>query len=65
MVSRASYPRTHRREGDAMSQELPEVACPSCDARFTVIYHRTYEGEKPEYCPMCGAEIDYAECVDD
>ena len=48
-----------------MSQELPEVACPSCDARFTVIYHRTYEGEKPEYCPMCGAEIDYAECVDD
>jgi hypothetical protein len=41
---------------------IPEVQCPSCNCWFSVIWQRTYPEEKPEYCPMCGEEIDYAEC---
>lgn len=42
--------------------DLPEVICPGCDARFTVIWTRRYEGDEPEFCPMCGDEMDYEEC---
>ncbi len=43
-----------------MSGELPMISCPECDATFCVVWNRSYEGEHPEFCPMCGAEIDYA-----
>jgi len=38
-----------------------DLICPDCDARFYVVWSRQYEGQKPEYCPMCGGEIDYRE----
>ena len=45
--------------------DLPQVVCPVCDAHFNVIWSRTYEGEKPEYCPMCGSEFDYRKATDE
>jgi uncharacterized paraquat-inducible protein A len=36
------------------------VQCPECDARFMVVWCN--DGySRPEYCPMCGEEMDYSE----
>lgn len=43
--------------------EDPMVICPECDCRFTVIWCNNGI-DRPEYCPMCGAEINYEECVE-
>lgn len=41
------------------------VICPNCEEHFNVIWNRSYEGQAPEYCPMCGAEIDYSKVEND
>lgn len=39
------------------------IICPECDVRFEVIWCN--DGfSVPEYCPMCGEEIDYQECAE-
>lgn len=43
--------------------DIPEIICPDCEGRFSVIWSRQFEGQRPEFCPMCGVEIDYAENV--
>lgn len=40
------------------------VQCPECDIWFEVIWQNNPSGG-PEYCPMCGTEMDYAECYKD
>lgn len=40
------------------------VKCPECDAQFGVDYYCTIETLWPEYCPFCGAEIDYDKARD-
>lgn len=37
-----------------------EIQCPACERWFTVIWINDGLGP-PEYCPMCGEEIDYEE----
>ena len=39
------------------------IVCPECDCQFTVIWN-TVEGP-PEYCPMCGCEMDYQQVAED
>ena len=39
---------------------MPEVEYPECGAVFSVVWQRTYEGDKPLHCPFCGEEMDYA-----
>ena len=36
------------------------VRCPECERRFDVVWSNDGLGP-PEYCPMCGAEIDYSQ----
>lgn len=35
------------------------IECPECERRFSVTWLNDGLGS-PEYCPMCGAEIDYS-----
>lgn len=45
-----------------MTEELPEVLCPECDAIFSVIWHYAWQTvDGPHFCPFCGSEIDYAD----
>ena len=34
------------------------IICPECDAHFDVIWLNNEHGG-PEFCPMCGVQIDY------
>jgi uncharacterized Zn-finger protein len=46
--------------------DLPEVVCPECDARFAVIWNRSWETDGgPLYCPFCGEEFEYESNVYD
>jgi hypothetical protein len=39
------------------------IQCPECDVRFQVVWCN--DGwSKPEYCPMCGCEMDYQKAVE-
>lgn len=41
--------------------EPETLQCPICDAMFYVVWNNSYFTQGgPEYCPFCGAEIDYA-----
>ena len=39
----------------------PTIQCPLCDMWFSVVWNLDPVIERPEYCPFCGGEIDYAE----
>jgi len=45
-----------------MSDEDTGIVCPECERRFYVVWWNDGLGA-PEYCPMCGAEMDYAEAA--
>lgn len=40
------------------------LVCPECDRTFEVVWLNDGLGP-PEYCPMCGAEIDYLKCMEE
>jgi uncharacterized Zn-finger protein len=41
--------------------DLPDVECPVCSARYTVIWSYSLDTlNGPEFCPFCGAEWDYS-----
>ena len=37
---------------------MNNITCPGCGRDFTVVWTNDGLGP-PEYCPMCGVEIDY------
>ncbi len=40
-----------------------DIQCPECEQWFTVIWNNNVLGG-PEYCPMCGAEMDYSKAAE-
>jgi rRNA maturation endonuclease Nob1 len=40
------------------------LTCTSCGRIFEVVWNNDGLGP-PEYCPMCGAEIDYLKCMEE
>lgn len=44
-----------------MDQELPEIECPECEFRFSVIWHNNAEAiaglRQVCFCPRCGEEL--------
>lgn len=40
------------------------IVCPECKRKFYVVWVTDVFGP-PEYCPMCGVEIDYLKCMEE
>jgi hypothetical protein len=41
---------------------MDDIICPECEAQFTVIWQNSIDTQDgPQYCPFCGAEMDYTE----
>lgn len=47
-----------------MSNEPEYITCPDCDAVFCVVWNNMPETQGgPDYCPFCGTQLNYEDCV--